>query len=189
MVYKNQNFMTNKKIKADVDKNQKGYTESEPIAEETPQVVINNKYGVIISEATYNAELNDTDSGLSRYYNKYPREDAIDAEGKPIRDPDTEVAGHSWESAITAPTDPAETSSFPWIDIALNNFDGTMEIKYDGETKLSETILPKWSLWILSVPNDLGMTDYRLEWGTGNAGSKTFNPDLLEITFTPASTN
>ena len=30
MVYKNQNYMTNKKIKEEVDKNQKGYEEETP---------------------------------------------------------------------------------------------------------------------------------------------------------------
>ena len=184
MAYRNQNYMTNKKIKAAVDKNQKNY-----ISKEEPEIPIvpeiNNTYGVILDKTSFENELNNADSGLSRYYNKYPREDGIDANGDPVRDPDTEIVGHSWESAITAPTDPKETSSFPWIDLAFNTFDGTMEIKYDGETKLTETVLPRYSLWIISVPNDLGMTDYRLEWGTGATGIKEFDPELLDIIFTP----
>ena len=176
MAYKNQNYMTNRKIKEEVDKNQKGYVDPEATPQEEPVATHNNQIDIILDKATYDAVIADENSGLSRYYVKYPREDGIDAEGNPVRDPDTEVVGHSWESAISAPTDPAETSTFPWISLALNSFSGTMTIKYDGETKMEETILPKWSLWIISVPNDLGMTNYRLEWGTGASGEKVFNP-------------
>lgn len=36
MAYRNQNYMTNKKIKQEVDKNQKGYVDPEQQEEETP---------------------------------------------------------------------------------------------------------------------------------------------------------
>ena len=185
MVYRNQNYMTNKKIKADVDKNQKGYISQEEQKEENI-VSTNNTFNVIFNEASYNAQLADPSSGLNKYYAKYPREDGIDAEGNPVHDLNSEIVGHSWEAAITASTDPAETSSFPWVVLNMDNFIGTAEIKYDGETKYTRTWDSERQFAIFSVPNNLGMTDYRLEWGTGATGEKELNPDLIEVIYTPA---
>lgn len=253
MAYRNQNYMTNKRIKQEVDKNQKGYTQQEE-ENETPAVtysfksygdkgkeellgtgtlsiieetesgftkfkiltndfsnnnIINKEYYmltnsgntvsgiysntgstnsnsivVIKSESDYNTELNNANSALNKYYTKWPREDAIDADGKPIRDLTTEVAGHSWESAITAPTEPAETSTFPWVTLNMDNFTGTIIVKYNNEIKLIWNVEEK-SYGILSVPNDLELTDYRLQWGTGEAGTEAFNEELLEVTYIP----
>ena len=185
MAYRNQNYMTNKKIKAAVDKNQKGYIDPDAEQqEETPQV--SGTFTVILDEASYNAALADSTNGLNKYYAKYPREDGIDAEGNPVRDLETEVVGHSWESAITAPTDPAETSSFPWIVLTLNDFTGTADFKYDGESKFVWN-LENRQFGIASVPNDLNMTDYRLVWGTGATGKEEFDISKLDVVFTPAS--
>lgn len=179
-----QNYVTNKLIKELVDKNQKGYVEVEE--ETNPQEVSNNnRFDVILNENDYNQLLADEESGLSRYYKKYPREDGIDADGNPVRDPDTEVVGHAFASAITAPTDPAETSSFPWIVLTLDNFIGNIDFQYDGESKFNWDISNVKQFAIVSVPNDLGMADYRLQWGTGATGEKTFNPELLDVIFTP----
>lgn len=252
MAYRNQNYMTNKKIKQEVDKNQKGYIPQQEESE-TPVVtysfksygdkakeevlgngtlsiiettetgftkfkiltndfnnsnIINQEYYMLTdsdvisgiysntgntnpssvtaikSESDYNAELDNPNSALNKYYTKWPREDAIDADGKPIRDSNTEVAGHSWESAITAPTDPAETSTFPWVTLNMNDFTGTILVKYDDELVLTWNVEEK-SFGILSVPADLGLTDYRLEWGTGAAGTETFNEELLEVIYIP----
>lgn len=186
MAYRNQNYAVNKKIKAEVNKNQKGYVNPETEKDKEQNSVQNNNYfNVILSESDYNNLLNESDNGLIRYYNKWPREDGIDSEGNPVRDSDTEVVGHSWESAITAPTDPAKTSSFPWIVLTLDNFKGVVDFKYDGEDKFSWDMKTSRQYGIASVPNDLNMTDYRLEWGTGNPGEKTFDPSLLQVTFTP----
>lgn len=183
---KKQNLIFNKKIKEAADKNQKGYVDPDAKEEaSTPQPTKLNTYGIILDKASYNRELNKTDSGLNRYYTKYPREDGIDAEGHPVRDPQTEVVGHSWESAITALTDPVQTSSFPWIDVAFDNLEGTIDFKYDGEIKDTWDIKTKNTFGIVSVPNDLNMPDYRLVWGTGAVGEKTFNPELFEIIYTP----
>lgn len=184
MAYKNQNYMTNKKIKAAVDKNQKGYVDPEQSQEEEQIVQSNNKFDVILSENDYNKLLSEEDNGLIRYYNKWPREDGIDANGDPVRDLETEVVGHSWESAITAPTDPKETSTFPWVVLTLDNFTGTADFQYDGESKFIWN-LENRQYGIASVPNDLNMTDYRLVWGTGEAGEQTFDPSKLEVIFTP----
>lgn len=252
MAYRNQNYMTNVKIKKEVDKNQKGYVPEEESETENPVTysfkayedkgketelgtgtlsiiqetesgftkfkiltndfnnnnivgqeyymltdsdVISGIYSntgntnpssvvTIKSESDYNAELDNPDSALNKYYTKWPREDAIDADGKPIRDSTTEVAGHSWESAITAPTDPAETSTFPWVTLNMNNFTGTILVKYNNELALTWNVEEK-SFGILSVPADLGLTDYRLEWGTGAAGTKVFDESLLEVIYIP----
>lgn len=186
MAYRNQNYMTNKIIKETIDKNQKDYID--PNTEEQQEEPItqnNNKFDVIITEADYNKLLAESDNGLIRYYTKWPREDGIDSEGNPVHDLTTEVVGHSWESAMTAPTDPPETSSFPWIVLTLDNFTGTADFKYDGETKFSWN-LEERQYGIVSVPNDLNMTDYRLEWGTGATGKQTFDPSKLEVIFTLA---
>lgn len=170
MAYKNQNYMTNPILKEQADKKQKDY-------------ISLNTFSVIDSESSYNNELETPDSALNRYYTKWPREDGIDAEGKPVRDANTEVVGHSWESAITAPTDPAKTSTFPWIALKLNDFIGNIIFKYDGEEKFNWNITNAKKYAIISVPNDLNMPEYRLEWGSGNLGEETFNPDLLQIEF------
>ena len=168
-----QNFATNRKIIEEVKKNQKDYV-----------IPVDFSYGVIASETDYNKLLNDASSGLSKYYAAYPREDGIDKDGKPVTDPNTEVVGHSWESAINQPTDPAKTSTFPWIVLSFNDFVGNIEVKYDGEVKYTRTWTSPRQFAILSVPNSLKMTDYRLEWGTGETGDEVFNPELLEITAT-----
>ncbi len=182
MAYKNQNFMTNVALKEQADKAQKDYVDPNQ-QEETPTIK-NNKFNVILNKADYDALLAEDDNGLKRYYIKWPREDGIDAEGNPVHDLETEVVGHSWESAITAPTDPEETSTFPWIVLTLDNFTGTADFRYDGESKFIWN-LENRQYGIASVPNDLNMTDYRLQWGTGATGEKTFDPNLLEVIFTP----
>lgn len=233
MAYKNQNYMTNKKIKAEVDKNQKGYEAPSDEEENTVTLgtntvkltgkssngfieieVINspdnsalngqkfyikendktmsnlflapqpvNDIALIQTKSDYNTQLADENSALNKYYTKYPREDAIDANGDPIRDPNTEVKGHSWESAITAPTDPSQTSSFPWLTVNMNNFTGIILVKYNNQEKLSWNVTDK-SFGILSVPNDLNMTDYRLAWGTGSI-SNELDESLFEVIYIP----
>lgn len=187
--YTNQNYMTNRVIKEEVDKLQVWYEPPEEEGDEDTDKTIlsseNNTYSVIINKANYDALLAETDSGLNRYYTRWPREDGIDAEGNPVHDLSTEVVGHSWESAMTAPTDPAETSSFPWIVLKLDDFTGSIEFKYDNVTKFTWNIEEARRYGIVSVPNDLGMTDYRLVWGTGATGTETFNPELLDVIFTP----
>lgn len=188
MAYRNQNYMTNRLIKETVDKNQVGYVDPEvETEEEIPVVSSNNTYAVILDKAGYNEQLAEEDSGLNRYYTRWPREDGIDENGDPVHDLSTEVVGHSWESAMTAPTDPAETSTYPWIVLKLDDFVGTIEFKYDNVSKFTWNIEEARRYAIVSVPNDLGMTDYRLVWGTGATGTKTFNPELLEVIFTPTT--
>lgn len=188
MSYRNQNYMTNRLIKETIDRNQKDYVaenEESNALQQLQSPSNNNKYNVILTKSDYDALLADDNSGLSRYYKKWPREDGIDANGNPVHDQDTEIVGHSWESAMTAPTDPAETSSFPWIVLTLNNFTGTVEFKYDGESKFTWEMLEPRQYGIASVPEDLHMTDYRLVWGTGATGTQEFNPSLLQVIFTP----
>lgn len=130
----------------------------------------------------YNEQLNDSNSGLVQYYTKWPREDGVDANGDPVHDLDTEVVGHSWESAMTAPTDPSETSTWPWVILRLYDYTGTVIVKYDGETKLTLEAENR-NYYVLSVPNDLGITSDRLEWGTGNKTGHEFDINLLEVIF------
>lgn len=136
----------------------------------------------INDEESYNEQLNDSNSGLVQYYTKWPREDGVDANGDPVHDLDTEVVGHSWESAMTAPTDPEETSTFPWVVLRLYNYTGTVIVKYDNEVKLTLEAENR-NYYVLSVPNDLGITSDRLEWGTGNKTGQEFDINLLEVVF------
>ena len=58
-------------------------------------------------------------SVLNRYYYKYPREDGIKEDGTPARYGDF-VVGHDWNAAMHAPTDPAQTSTYPWVLVNCN---------------------------------------------------------------------
>ena len=150
------------------------------ILEEQPEVyVINN-------ESSYNAQLADPTSPLNSYYYNWPREDGIDINGNPVHTPTPKIVGHSWQSAITAPTYPSETSSYPWITLKMNNFTGNIVFKYDGEVKFTWTVFER-NYAIISVPNDLKMTDYRLKWGTGEPLDKVFDPSKLEVIFKKAN--
>ena len=138
---------------------------------------------VINDEASYNAALANPTSVLNRYYYNNPREDGIKEDGTPARYGDF-VVGHSWEAAIKAPTDPTQTSTMPWVLVNCNGLHGLIAFNYgDNEIKaVGGTLDRPYRLY--SVPNDMGMTDYRLDWGTGNPGDKTLDVDKVNVRFT-----
>ncbi|WP_407415031.1 Ig-like domain repeat protein [Methanobrevibacter sp.] len=141
---------------------------------------------VINDAASYNAQLENPTSALNSYYYNWPREDGVDIDGNPVHTATPKIVGHSWESAISAATDPSETSTFPWVTLKMNNFTGEIVFRYDGEVKYTWYVVEK-NYGILSVPNDLGMTDYRLAWNTGTPLDKVFDPSKLQVLFIPGN--
>ena len=138
---------------------------------------------VIVDEASYNAALANPTSVLNRYYYNNPREDGIDENGDLVSDPDTLIVGHSWNAAMHAPTSPAQTSTYPWVLVNCNGLSGEIAFNYGDEIKAVGSTLDR-PYRIYSVPVDMGMTDYRLEWGTGNPGTKILDVDEVNVRFT-----
>ena len=71
---------------------------------------------------------------MNRLYYSYIREDGIDVECNPVYNANTFIAAHSWESAISVPTNPARTSTVPWISINLIGIiNEDLVVEYKGE--------------------------------------------------------
>ena len=141
-----------------------------------------SRFVVVSDEASYNAALADPASPVNRMYYAFNREDAIKEDGTPAGVGDF-VAGHSWEAAMNSPTDPASTSTAPWVYVNLAGIlDEDLVVEYGGEVVLIEHIVGPYSVKQYSVPNKFnGMEDYRLEWGTGNPGVKVLDNTEVNV--------
>ena len=118
---------------------------------------------VIDSEESYNAQINDPASVLSKYYYIAPREDSIKSDGTPARWGDF-VVGHSWTAAYSAPG-----AAWPWFVITNLGHDyvGNVTVTYDGNV-INTRELPqdyrtfqKFGYYLFSIGGANGMKSYQ----------------------------
>ena len=143
--------------------------------------VVTDRFTLITNESTFEAAMADPASSLNRYYYAFPREDGVDENGTLVTDSNTVIVGHTWSAAINAPTTPAKTATLPWVAANLLGYKGELVFAYDGVLQALGNVPGTWSVKIYSIPNGLGMTEYRLEWGTGQPLDKTLDPAEFNV--------